>query len=76
MTEQKGLWEQDGIDSGWFIAENVGSVRSSASYRPGGWWFLPAWLPDKERYDVGPFRTKAIAFNEAERLAQEQRRHS
>jgi hypothetical protein len=34
MTEQSISWEQDGIDSGWFFAKNVGSVRSSFSYRP------------------------------------------
>ncbi|GFE77185.1 hypothetical protein NTCA1_48340 [Novosphingobium sp. TCA1] len=36
------------------------------SYRTGGWWFLPAWLPDAPEYDVGPFRTKRAAFAEAE----------
>ena len=76
VTEQKVLWEQDAIDPGWFIADAIGSIRSSASYRPGGWWFLPAWLPDIDHHDVGPFRSKAIAFNEAERLAREQHCHS
>lgn len=36
MTQQDILWQQDGIDSGWFFAEGIGSVRSSFSYRPGG----------------------------------------
>lgn len=63
-------WRRDGVDSGWFIAEGIGSVRSTASYgRPGGWWFLPTWLPDTEENDVGPFKTKAAALKEAERLA-------
>lgn len=63
-------WQQEGIDPGWFTADGVGSVRSSASYgRRGGWWFLPAWLPDAEEHDIGPFRTKALALHEAERLA-------
>ena len=68
MTEQSISWEQDGIDSGWFFAKNVGSVRSSTSYRSGGWWFLPKWLPDTEGHDVGPFKTKAAALAEAELL--------
>lgn len=68
MTDQSISWEQDGIDSGWFFAKSVGSVRSSISYRPGGWWFLPEWLPDTEEHDVGPFKTKAAALAEAERL--------
>lgn len=63
-------WRQDGVDPGWFIAEGIGSVRSTASYgRPGGWWFLPAWLADTEENDIGPFRTKAATLKEAERLA-------
>jgi len=71
------VWHQDGIDPGWFFAEGIGSVRSSKSYnRPGGWWFLPAWLPDTEEHDIGPFRSKALALSEAERLAAEQRRQT
>lgn len=69
MTEQSISWDPDGTDSGWFFAKNVGSVRSSSSYRPGGWWFLPKWLPDTEENDVGPFKTKTAALAEAERLA-------
>ncbi len=69
MAETNISWEQDGIDSGWFTAEGVGSVRSSSSWRPGGWWFLPIWLPDVEEHDVGPFKTKRAAVEEAERLA-------
>jgi len=54
MAEQTATWRQDGIDPGWFYADGIGSVRSSKSYnRPGGWWFLPAWLPDTEEHDVG-----------------------
>lgn len=68
MTDKSINWEQDGIDSGWFFAKDVGSVRSSASYRPGGWWFLAKWLPDTEEHDIGPFKTKAAAIAEAERL--------
>ncbi|WP_261336633.1 hypothetical protein [Rhizobium leguminosarum] len=49
MTEQSISWEQDGIDTGWFFAKNIGSVRSSTSYRSGGWWFLPKWLPDRKK---------------------------
>lgn len=61
-------WRQDGVDPAWFIAEGIGSVRSTVSYgRSEGWWFLPAWLPDTEENDIGPFRTKAP--KEAERLA-------
>ena len=72
MIEEKLMWSPDGIDPGWFIAEGIGSVRSGASYnRPGGWWFLPAWLPDTEEHDIGPFRTKAIALSEAARLTEE-----
>lgn len=68
MTDQSISWKQDGIDTGWFFAKGVGSVRSSVSYRPGGWWFLAEWLPDTEEHDIGPFKTKAAAIAEAERL--------
>ncbi|WP_026622990.1 hypothetical protein M728_005359 (plasmid) [Ensifer sp. WSM1721] len=71
MTDNTIVWERDGIDPGWFFAGSVGSVRKSSSYRPGGWWFLPLWLPDRQEHDVGPFRTKAAAMTEAERLAAE-----
>ncbi len=37
MTKQTATWRQNGIDPGWFIAEGIGSVRSSKGYnRPGG----------------------------------------
>lgn len=62
------LWIRDGIDLGWFLADGIGSVRSAVSYRSGGWWFLPVWLPDNVKNDVGPFPTKASAVAEAERL--------
>ena len=68
MSEQIALWVQDGIDSGWFTVEHIGSVRSSTSYRAGGWWFLPVWLPDTGENDIGPFKTKAVAFAGTERL--------
>jgi hypothetical protein len=77
MTKQPMIWRQDGIDPGWFIAEGIGSVRSSKSYnRPGGWWFLPAWLPETEEHDIGPFRSKALALSEAERLTAEHHRQN
>lgn len=77
MAEQTAIWRQDGIDPGWIYAEGIGSVRSSKSYnRPGGWWFLPAWLPDTEEHDVGPFRSKALALSEAERLTTDHRQQS
>jgi transposase len=44
--------------------------------RPGGWWFLPAWLPDTEEHDIGPFRSKALALSEAERLTAEHHRQN
>lgn len=75
MVGQNDLWRQDGIDSGWLIAEHIGSVRSGRSYRPGGWWFLPAWLPDVQEHDVGPFKTRTAALAEAERLAALQQRN-
>jgi len=46
--------------------------EKQSSYRPGGWWFLPKWLPDTEEHDVGPFKTKTAALAEAERLAAHQ----
>ena len=77
MTSQTVQWRQDGIDPGWFVAEGIGSVRSSKSYnRPGGWWFLPEWLPDTEEHDIGPFRSKALALSEAERLTADRRRQN
>jgi hypothetical protein len=69
MQPKEIIWERDGLDSGWLVAQGIGSVRSGVSYRPGGWWFLPGWLPDTEENDVGPFRTKAIAIELAEALA-------
>ena len=69
MSENSATWVRDGTDPGWFIAENIGSVRNSSSYRPGGWWFIPDWLPDSADFDIGPFRTKAHATQEAEKLA-------
>ncbi len=62
-------WLQDGVDKGWFYAESVGSVRSATSYRAGGCWFLPKWLPDEASYDFGPFRSKVHAQEEAVRRA-------
>lgn len=61
MTE----WIQDGLDHGWFNAKGIGSIRSRESYRAGGWWFLPAWLPDESEHDIGPFKTKAGAMSSA-----------
>lgn len=72
MTQHDTAWHQDGIDTGWFFAKGIGSVRSSSSYRPGGWWFLAEWLPDTREHDIGPFKTKAAAFAEALRLAAQQ----
>jgi len=69
MTVQGISWQQDGIDTGWFVSKDIGSVRSRTSYRPGGWWFLAKWLPDAAEHDIGPFKTKAAAISEAERLA-------
>ena len=68
MANQSVAWVQDGVDPGWFFARGVGSVRSSISYRPGGWWFLASWLPDTADHDIGPFKTKSAAIPEAERL--------
>ena len=65
MTKQTVIWRQDGIDPVWFIAEGIGSVRSSKSYnRPGGWWFLPAWLPDTEEHDIGEIVTADSRWTE------------
>jgi len=73
-TEVRVAWGRDSIDSRWHIAKGIGSVRSSASYgKAGGWWFLPEWLPDSEKFDIGPFKTKELALREAERLASESR---
>ncbi|BBB98567.1 hypothetical protein M2192_000366 [Bradyrhizobium elkanii USDA 61] len=68
MNDKNIVWQQDGVDPGWFTADHIGSIRNSTSYRPGGWWFLPAWLPDTQEHDVGPFKTKTAALAEAERL--------
>ena len=62
-------WERDGIDPGWIYSAEIGSVRSAQSYRPGGWWFLPVWLPDTAEHDVGPFPGRAAAIAAAEELA-------
>ena len=70
IARESSIWQQDGADSGWFFADGIGSVRSTKSYgRPGGWWFLPAFLPDTEEHDIGPFKTRQLALREAERLA-------
>lgn len=62
-------WELDGVDSGWLYSPEIGSVRSAMSYKPGGWWFLPRWLPDTAEHDVGPFSTRAAAIAAAEKMA-------
>ncbi|TAY79714.1 hypothetical protein [Rhizobium ruizarguesonis] len=74
MAEEDISWQQDGTDTGWFFAENVGSVRKcrlgEKQFQLSPWrlGFLPEWLPDTEEHDVGPFKTKAAALAEAERL--------
>ncbi|WP_233151166.1 hypothetical protein [Sphingomonas mollis] len=75
VTKQAIVWERDGIDPGWYIADGIGLVRNSASYRPGGWWSIPDWLPDSKEHDIGPFRTKAMAIEQAEELAPKQTRN-
>jgi hypothetical protein len=62
-------WERDELDPGWFYSAAIGAVRSARSYKPGGWWFLPAWLPDTAGHDVGPFPTRATAFAAAAAMA-------
>lgn len=62
-------WERDGIDPGWIYSVEIGSIRSAQSYRPGGWWFLPVWLPDVADHDVGPFPSRATAMAAAEEMA-------
>jgi len=64
-------WERDGIDSGWFYSPEIGSIRSARRYKSGGWWFLPAWLPDTAEHDVGPFPTRAEAIAAAEEMARQ-----
>ncbi|RTM05705.1 MAG: hypothetical protein EKK31_14940 [Hyphomicrobiales bacterium] len=64
-------WQPNGIDPGCFTAEGIGSVKSSASYRLGGWRFLPALAADTEEHDIGPFKTKTLAFSEAKHLTAE-----
>ena len=59
-------WIADGLDSGWLTAAGIGAIRSPRSYRPGGWWFLPDWLPDQPEHDVGPFPTRTAAITFAE----------
>jgi hypothetical protein len=49
-------------------APKVGAVRGPISYRPEGWYFLPAWLPDETKNDIGQFKTRKAAVTEAERL--------
>jgi hypothetical protein len=71
MSERATTWLQDGIDSGWFSSKAIGSIRNNTSYRVGGWWFLPAWLPDSREYDVGPFKTKREAIAMAEQMVAE-----
>lgn len=76
MTEECTVWERDGIDSGWYHAKDIGSVRSATSWKPGGWWFLAKWLPDTVDHDIGPFKTMAAAAAEAERLAADRMGHA
>jgi hypothetical protein len=52
----------------WSHADGVGSVRGPKTYNPAGWYFLPAWLPDNAAHDVGAFKTRKEAIEEAERL--------
>ncbi|HTT81817.1 MAG TPA: hypothetical protein VMF86_19300 [Stellaceae bacterium] len=62
-------WERDGLDAGWLYSTGIGAIRSARSYKPGGWWFLPAWLPDTAMHDVGPFPTRSAAITAAEEMA-------
>jgi hypothetical protein len=64
-------WEPACEEPGWYQSKGVGSIRSSNSYRPGGWWFLPVWLPDARDNDVGPFKTLQAAKDAAEKMAAE-----
>jgi hypothetical protein len=70
-------WQVDGVGRTWLIAADIGVVRSARTYagaRSDGWWFLPAWLPDREEFDVGPFGSKALAIAAAERLSEASRK--
>lgn len=62
-------WRRDGLDPGWICSVEIGSIRSARSYKPGGWWFLPAWLPDTAEHDIGPFLTRTTAIAAAEEMA-------
>lgn len=62
-------WERACELPEWYQSEGIGSIRSSNSYRPGGWWFLPAWLPDTAERDEGPFKTLKQAKEAAEKMA-------
>jgi hypothetical protein len=66
MSSAVSGWERDGIDPGWLHSAEIGSIRSARSYKPGGWWFLPAWLPDTAEHDVGPFPSREAAIAVAE----------
>lgn len=70
-AKPSGIWEQDGLDPIWLSADRVGAVRGPRSYRSGGWWFLPSWLPDALEFDVGPFATRWRACEAAVTLARE-----
>lgn len=69
MNRPAPHWVRDGLGLGRFLAEGIGSVRSAVSYRAGGWWFLPDWLPNRLEHDIGPFRMRDRSFAEAERAA-------
>jgi hypothetical protein len=69
MSGATPTWQHDGIDPGWLYLPGVGSIRSARSYKPGGWWFLPEWLPDTAEHDVGPFPTRAAAIAIAGKMA-------
>ena len=52
----------DGMDCGRSSASGVGAERSAKSYRAGGWWFRPDWLPDASQHDTGSFPTCGAAL--------------
>jgi hypothetical protein len=66
MTEPTSptTWHRDAVDPQWYCNPR-GAVRGPG-YRPGGWWFLPAYQPDEQAYDVGPFRTMRAAIKAAD----------
>jgi hypothetical protein len=63
-NEQTTSWHLACEDPQWWVNERGDVVRGPRSYRAGGWWLLPVDRPDRQEFDIGPFKTKREAMSD------------